>query len=89
MCECPPEAHFVGWACPLFQQEWICGSCCQIECLRTGVEKRFSEKLGRELTREELDASCKSCGKNYAKINDDLADRMEQGGSYDTEIKAG
>jgi len=79
MCECPPNYHVVHWPCPIFDKELICGDCCQVGCLRKGVDEEFSKKLGRKMTLEEINEHCGNCGRNYAMQDDQLADDIENG----------
>lgn len=77
LCECnDPKAHVCYWNCPIFNDFKICATCCTIDVLRKDVEKKISEKLGRKITREEINDFCKKCGRNHAEENDDLADRL-------------
>ena len=66
-CECQPETHLVFYSCPIFENESICNECCYIGCLQPYVDKQFSKKLGREITKEEINKTCLECGRNYAK----------------------
>lgn len=60
------------------KEKKICQECCYLDLLKDGVEKKFSEKLGRPISIEEINSECKACGKNYAKQNQRLADDIEQ-----------
>lgn len=79
MCECPPNYHIVQWPCPIFENELICGDCCQVGCLRESVAEEFSKKLGRKITVEEINERCGNCGRNYAMQDEQLADDIESG----------
>jgi len=77
LCECnDPKAHVCYWNCPIFENYKICATCCMIDTLRPGAEKKFSEKLGREITREEINAMCRKCGRNHAIESDEIADKI-------------
>ncbi len=79
-CECVEAAHTCGWKCPIFNNNAICSQCCLIETLRTDAPKVFSEKLGREITREEINEFCKGCGRNHATEDEALADNIQNNG---------
>lgn len=79
LCECQQGVHILFWKCPLFMGEDICGECCQVDALRPNVAEKFSEKLGRPISLEEINEQCRQCGKNYAKQNEDLANKTEGG----------
>jgi hypothetical protein len=66
-CDCHPDIHLVGWSCPIFSNEAICFECCQIDTLNDDIDKKFSEKLGYTITKEEINKICTQCGKNNAK----------------------
>lgn len=83
LCECPKNYHIVYWKCPLFDNELICGECCQIGCLRKDIDKRFSEKLGRKITIDEINETCGKCQKNYGFQDEQLADDLEAGKAKD------
>lgn len=76
-CECDPAAHVCGWKCPIFNNELICSQCCLVDVLRKDATKIFSEKLGRDITREEINAICGGCGRNHAVEDDQLADTLQ------------
>jgi hypothetical protein len=77
LCECDPKVHLCYFKCPIFEQNDICADCCLLDALRPGIEKKFSEKLGREITREEIDKMCKECGRNHATEDGPLAIELE------------
>jgi len=77
LCECDPSVHVCFFKCPIFEKELICSECCLIEVLRSGVEKKFSEKLGHTITREEINTFCKDCGRNHAVEDSALADELD------------
>jgi hypothetical protein len=78
LCECPnPHTHVSYWKCPIFENNPICAECCLIDALKPGIEKKFSEKLGREITREEIIKTCQGCGMNHAVEDKDIADQLE------------
>lgn len=65
-CECIPEMHISGWKCPIFDNETICSECCLVETLQSDVDVKFSTKLGKTITKEEINKICKDCGRNNA-----------------------
>lgn len=77
LCECEPLAHACGWKCPIFKDNPICSSCCMVDTLRPEAPKLFSDKLGRDITREEINEFCRGCGRNHAMEDDALADKIE------------
>lgn len=78
LCECNDIiAHACYWKCPIFEGNTICAECCLVDALRPGVEAKFSEKLGRPITREEINKMCGDCGRNHATEDNDLADRIQ------------
>lgn len=83
-CECVEAAHACGWKCPIFNDNPICSQCCLVDALRKDAPKIFSEKLGREITREEINAICNKCGRNHATEDDALADNIQANG-FNTE----
>ena len=85
-CECVEAAHICGWKCPIFKDNLICSQCCLVDALRTEAPKVFSEKLGREITREEINEFCRNCGRNNAVEDDALADKI-QNNSFTTDTE--
>jgi hypothetical protein len=85
LCECPKDMHVVFWGCPIFEKELggkgplICCECCQIDALGGDIDKKFSEKLGRTITKEEINKACGDCGKNHAVQNEYLATQIQIG----------
>jgi hypothetical protein len=77
LCECPTNVHICGWACPIFEGNAICSECCLLDALRSDIDKKFSAKLGRDITKEEINEACKNCGKNNATQNEQMADNLE------------
>ena len=82
LCECDPKVHLVYFKCPIFEQNDICADCCLLDALRPGAEKKFSEKLGREITREEMNKMCKECGRNHAVEDGQLAIELENNSEH-------
>lgn len=81
-CDCPPAIHLSGWKCPIFNKEIVCSDCCLIEALKTDVAKVFSEKLGRQITLEEINQTCLDCGRNNAMQDDAKARDIESGTGF-------
>lgn len=77
LCECPTNVHICGWKCPIFEGNTICSECCLLDALRENIDTKFSEKLGRKITKEEINEFCKNCGKNHATQDEQMADNME------------
>lgn len=78
LCECgDPGMHVCYWKCPIFEGNTICAECCLLDALRPGIEKKFSEKLGRDITREEITKACGDCGRNHATEDVALAEQLE------------
>ena len=78
LCQCQdPAMHICYWKCPIFDNLPICAECCLIDALRPGIEKKFSEQLGREITREEITKACEGCGRNHATEDQAIADQLE------------
>lgn len=77
LCECPPGFHVCFFKCPIFDGQYICSECCFFDVLREGVEKKFSERLGYTITREEITDFCRKCGRNHAVEDSVLADELE------------
>lgn len=77
LCECDPRVHVCFFKCPIFDKELICSECCLTDVLRSNIEKKFSEKLGRMITREEINSLCKACGRNHAVEDSALADKLD------------
>jgi hypothetical protein len=48
-----------------------------IDVLRPGIEEKFSQRLGRKITREEINSFCKDCGRNHAVEDSALADELD------------
>jgi hypothetical protein len=76
-CECDTSEHVCGWKCPIFNKELICSQCCLVDVLRKDTPKIFSARLGREITREEINKMCGDCGRNHAVEDDTLADQIQ------------
>lgn len=79
LCECPEGFHVAFWKCPLFENDLICSDCCQVECMKEDIDEKFSEKLGRKITKDEINDACFECGKNNAFQDEDLALETEYG----------
>ena len=77
LCECDPSVHVCFFKCPIFDKELICSECCLMDALRSGIDEKFSEKLGRKITREEINALCRDCGRNHAIEDSALADELD------------
>jgi hypothetical protein len=77
LCVCSPANHILFWPCPILSNEKICTDCCQVSCLKDDIAIKFSQALGKEITLEEVNKACQSCGKNYGKQNPELAKRLE------------
>lgn len=78
LCECQaPGMHISYWKCPIFEDNPICAECCLLDALRPGIEKKFSEKLGRPITREEITKACQGCGMNHATEDLAVAEQLE------------
>lgn len=78
LCECEaPGTHISFFKCPIFENNPICAECCLLDALRPGIEKKFSEKLGREITREEITKTCQDCGMNHATTDQAMAEQLE------------
>lgn len=77
LCECDPRVHVCFFNCPIFEKELICAECCLTDVLRSNIEEKFSEKLGRNITREEINSFCNDCGRNHAIEDSVLADELD------------
>ena len=78
LCECDdPSAHISFWKCPLFENNPICAECCLLDAIRPGIEKKFSEKLGRPITANEIRKTCGDCGMNHACESQAIAEQLE------------
>lgn len=75
-CECKNTEHPCGWKCPIFNGNMICSQCCNIDVLRKDAPEHFSKQLGREITREEINAACRDCGRNHAMESEAIADQL-------------
>ena len=64
LCECMAGVHLLFWSCPIFDDELICSDCCHINSLKLDSNKKFSDKLGKEISKEELEKYCKDCGRH-------------------------
>lgn len=79
LCECNQDDHIIFWKCPIFKGELICQHCCQIETLYDDIDKKFSAKLGEEISLEKINEMCNACGNNCGKQNSALGDKLEEG----------
>lgn len=78
LCECQePGVHVSFWKCPIFENNTICAECCLVDAIRPGIDKKFSEKLGRTITREEITKACQGCGMNHATEDQAVAEQLE------------
>lgn len=78
LCVCPPGNHILFHLCPILENNPICKDCCLVSCLKDDIAVKFSQVIGKTITLEEINAVCKSCGKNYGKQNPELAKQLEQ-----------
>ena len=69
ICECPLSTHFYFIHCPLLDDELICSDCCQNDVEKDEIIKTFKD-LGKEYTRESIDAACKVCGNRCVKTSE-------------------
>lgn len=79
LCECDQNAHLVFWKCPLFENELICQQCCHIEMLTDDIDKKVSARMGKEMTKDQINETCNKCGLNCGKQNPELATKLEEG----------
>ncbi len=78
-CECQSGNHLVFYKCPLFSGFPICIDCCLINMMKDDVDVQVSAKLGRSITKEEINSTCKNCGLNNACQNQKLVENLERG----------
>jgi hypothetical protein len=78
-CECQSGNHLVFFKCPLFELNPICRDCCLIDMMKDDVDVQISTKLGKPVTKEFINQTCKNCGMNNASQNQKLAEELEKG----------
>src|SRR5271154_190702 len=78
-CECQKGNHLVFHICPLFDYTFICQEDCQVSMMKDDIDIQVSAKLGRPITKEFINQTCKSCGMNNACQNQKLVDQIEHG----------
>jgi hypothetical protein len=78
-CDCPKGNHLIYHRCPLFESNPICREDCQISMMRDDVDVQVSAKLGRPVTKEFINQTCKECGMNNACQNQPRAEQIEKG----------
>ena len=83
ICECPPSNHLIFHICPLMENTFICQEDCHISMMKDDIEAQISAKLGRPITKEFINQTCKNCGLNNACQNQKLADSLEKGTTGD------
>jgi hypothetical protein len=76
-CECIKGNHLVFHRCPLFENNPICEEDCRISMMKEDVEAQVSAKLGKPVTKEFINQTCKNCGLNNACQNQKLAEKLE------------
>jgi len=61
MCECLAGNHLIFHYCLLFENNPVCQDCV-VDLLAEDAPTKVSTKLGRVITKEEIDAVCRQCG---------------------------
>jgi hypothetical protein len=79
MCECPQNNHLIFHNCPLFENNPICQEDCQISMMKDDIDIQVSTKLGKPVTKEYINQTCRNCGLNNACQNQDLVNKIERG----------
>src|SRR5216684_2021004 len=78
-CNCLKGNHLVFHRCPLFENNPICQEDCKISMMKDDVDIQVSAKLGRPITKEFINQTCRNCGLNNAYQNNELALKLERG----------
>lgn len=55
--------------------------------LTDDIDKKVSARLGKEITKEQINEICTTCGLNCGKQNQDLATSLEQGKGVSNEFQ--
>jgi hypothetical protein len=79
VCECGYGNHLIYYRCPLMEGNPICQDCCHLDMMKDDVDVKISAKLGRTVTKEFINETCKNCGLNNACQNQDLVKKIQDG----------